>query len=138
MEYSEQVINIQNSGYRMTESRLKIIKLLNNKVEGFTVDFIYKSLPEISRATVFRTLKFLLKQDLICKLVSNDRSTIYTISKLQHHHHTICVKCNSIGEFNDNTVEKILQSIQNNIEGIIVEHNLQLHIICSNCANFKD
>jgi Fur family ferric uptake transcriptional regulator len=124
---------IEDAGHRVTNARRSIVSLLTGKDDGFTAEQINQELIWVGRATVYRTLKLLMNEGVLCKLFSHTGSPTYAVSKFGHHHHTICVKCGGISEFRDSTVERLLKSIDQDIEGTIVGHRLELYIICSNC-----
>ena len=88
---------LENRGYRATAPRRVIIELLEGKKEGFTAEEISNELPGVGRATVFRTVKLLLNAGVLCRLNMMDGAPRYSISSVEHHHHTICVEVRQRG-----------------------------------------
>jgi Fur family ferric uptake transcriptional regulator len=125
---------MEDAGHRVTDARRAIVELLDGKDEGFAAEEINQGLANVGRATVFRTLKLLLGKGVLCKLISQTGAPRYAVSKFGHHHHAICVKCGSVSEFRDSTVERLLKSIDQDINGSIVGHRLELYILCPNCT----
>ncbi len=59
---------IVSSGNSMTNSRRRIIAEIVRKQGLFTAEELAKSLPNIGRATVYRTLKLLYEIGKICRI----------------------------------------------------------------------
>ena len=124
---------INNSGLRLTAPRKLIVEHLTGKDSGFTADEINSGLPSVSRATVFRTLKLLLDADVICRVATIDGVPRYSLSRGEHHHHTVCIQCDKVGEFKASMIEKLLDTLSPDIPGKIIGHNIEFHIVCSDC-----
>ena len=124
---------LEDSGYRITEPRRSVVRLLNEKADGFTAEEISDELPDVGRATVYRTIKLLLETDVICKLAMPDGAPLYSMARVEHHHHTVCVKCGNIGEFKHVTIERLLRAIGREVSGEIVGHRIEVFINCVEC-----
>ena len=59
---------LEDNGYRLTAPRREIIGVLEAKQEGFAAEEIVAELPDLGRATIYRTLKLLLEAGAICRL----------------------------------------------------------------------
>ena len=129
---------LEDGGFRVTEPRRNVIGLLDSKEEGFSAEDISTELPGVGRATVYRTIKLLLEAGVICRLPLPDGSTKYSLARVEHHHHTVCVKCGTVGEFRDATIERLLRSIGSDISGEIVGHRMEFHIICIECLQSSE
>lgn len=138
LSYTDLLDLIEDNGSRITGPRRDIVNLLIARKEGFTPEEINKELPNVGRATVYRTIKLLVNSGVLCKLSLPDSSIKYALAQISHHHHTVCVKCGTIGEFRDSTVERLLKAIDNDIDGAIVGHRLELHILCPECAKVRE
>ena len=126
---------INHNGLRLTAPRKLIVEHLTGKDSGFTADEIKSGLPSVSRATVFRTLKLLLEADVICRVATIDGVPRYALSKGEHHHHTVCIRCDKVGEFKDSMIEKLLDTLSPDIPGQIIGHNIEFHIVCNECID---
>ncbi len=124
---------LEDGGYRITQPRLSVIGLLGNKEEGFSADEVCDELPQVGRATVYRTIKLLMEAGVICKLSMPDGTPKYSMARVDHHHHTVCVKCNSIGEFKHFTIERLLRTLGRETSGEIVGHRIEIFIVCEDC-----
>ena len=125
---------LENQGYRSTLPRREIVENLEKRTDGFTAEDLVRDLPHIGRATVFRTIKLLLEAGIICKLSLINGEPRYSLAHAEHHHHTVCVTCGTIGEFHAGTVERVLRLIGNEVGGSIIGHRIELYISCADCT----
>ena len=125
---------LEDRGYRVTEPRRSVVELLDRKEEGFSAEEVCGELPDVGRATVYRTIKLLLEAGVICKLALQNGAPKYSLARIEHHHHTICVTCGTVSEFRDATIERFLRTIGADISGEIVGHRMEFYIICQQCA----
>ena len=124
---------LEDRGYRSTGPRRDVLGLLERKGEGFSARQIIRELPGVGRATVYRTIKLLLEAGVICKLALPDGAPKYSLARIEHHHHTVCVRCGTVGEFRDVTIERLLRAIGDDISGEIVGHRIEFYITCQAC-----
>ena len=124
---------LEDRNLRMTGPRRNIIALLDRKDDGFSAEEVCSELPDVGRATVYRTIKLLLEAALICKLALPDGAPRYSLARVEHHHHTFCVRCGTVGEFRDATVERLLRAVGGDISDQIVGHRMEFYIICRQC-----
>ena len=54
----------------------------------------------------------------------------YSLSRIEHHHHTVCIRCGNVGEFRAATVERLMHAIGDDIPGEIVGHRIELYVVC--------
>ncbi len=124
---------LEDNGHRVTSPRRSVISLLEDKSDGFSAEEISVELPGVGRATVYRTIKLLLEAGVICKLVLPDGGSKYSLARVEHHHHTLCIRCGTVGEFRDTMIERLVRAIGEDISGEIVGHRMEFHIICEQC-----
>lgn len=124
---------LEDQGYRITAPRQAITQLLERKQEGFTAEEIIAELDTVGRATVYRTIKLLLRAGVVCKLATMDGAPKYSLSRAEHHHHTVCVSCGAVGEFRAATVERLLRGLAGDIPGRIIGHRIEFYITCAAC-----
>ncbi|HIM27228.1 MAG TPA: transcriptional repressor, partial [Candidatus Marinimicrobia bacterium] len=82
---------------------------------------------KVSRATVYRTIDVLVKNNLVRKLELGDGRNRYE-NKLDssHHDHIVCIQCGRIDEFMDENIEKLQDEIAKKYQFKIVRHIHQL------------
>ena len=129
---------LEDRGFRSTAPRRAIIDILDGKLGGFTAEEIGNELPWVGRATIFRTIKLLREAGVVCRLNLIDGTPRYSLSRVEHHHHTVCVRCGNVGEFRAATVERVLRVIGNDIPGEIVGHRIELYVTCDRCVGGEE
>lgn len=126
---------LEDRGYRSTAPRRAIVRVVEEMQEGFTAEDVVRELPKIGRATVFRTIKIFLEAGIICRLSLLDGAPRYMLSRVEHHHHTICVKCGKVGEFRAATVERLIRAIGADLPGEIIGHRIEIDVVCETCIS---
>lgn len=126
---------MEDAGLRITDQRRQIVAAIERRDGGFSAEDIAGELDGVGRATVYRTLKFLVDSDVICKLALPDGTPMYSPSRLEHHHHSVCTSCGAVEEFRDTTVERVLRSLTREIKGEIVGHRMEVFIRCRSCLD---
>lgn len=130
---SDLIATLEDRGFRVTEPRREVIALLERKQEGFSAEELWQELPQVGRATIYRTVKLLLGAGVLCKLALPDGAPKYTVARFGHHHHTVCVQCGTVGDFRDSTMERLMRAVGSEIPGQIVGHRLEVYITCQGC-----
>ena len=124
---------LEDRGYRLTSPRRRVIDHLSEKLEGFSAEEIHEELPDVGRATVYRTIKLLVDTGVVCKLALPNGTPKYSLARYEHHHHTICIHCGIVGEFRATTIERLIRTIGTDIPGEIVGHRIEFYIDCGKC-----
>ena len=129
---------LKKEGLRYTQQRQSIWDEMCATDEHRDAEEIYLSLQNegmsVSRATVYRTIDVLVKNNLVRKLELGDGRARYEHKMdLEHHDHLICVQCGKIEEFMDETIEEIQETIVNDLGFKLIRHIHQLFVICNNC-----
>ncbi|MEA3353242.1 MAG: Fur family transcriptional regulator [Campylobacterota bacterium] len=130
---------IKQKGLKYTKQREVIFETILNCEKHLDAEEIYniilKNHPseKIGIATIYRALSFLEDANLISSIsVGNDAKKFETSFK-EHHDHLICVKCNKIVEFVNNTIEKEQEKIAKENGFKLLNHTMYLYGICSDC-----
>lgn len=88
----------------------------------------------VSRATVYRTIEVLVRNNLVRALNIGDGRFRYEKKLDQmHHDHLVCIECGKIIEFLDLNVEKQQEEIAKNHGFTLVRHIHQLFGVCEEC-----
>ena len=124
---------LEDAGLRITGQRRMVLAAIDGMNGGFTAENLTAELEGVGRATVYRTLKLLVETDVICKLALPDGTPMYSPSRVEHHHHSVCTSCGAVEEFRDTTVERVLRSLNREIEGEIIGHRMEVFIRCKAC-----
>lgn len=129
---------IQNIKPRLTKQRKIILDELKKVCSHPTAEEIHKmvakKMPQISLATVYRNLDFLVKSDQILKLNSKDKKARYD-GTTDKHLHLICKKCGKVMDIFD-CRKLIIESEQLKTSGFKVGCDyLEIPGRCKKCAN---
>ncbi|MSQ40267.1 MAG: transcriptional repressor [Dehalococcoidia bacterium] len=129
---------IEQAGHRLTYPRQAILDLVAQHPDGFTAEEVCAQLPQVGRATVYRTVKLLLDLGLVCKMTGPDGAPRYTLSVAGHHHHTLCVRCGAAADFQRCTVDLILQTLRAETAGVILGHRMEVYVLCPRCLEQEE
>ena len=129
---------LSKEGLKFTPQRLEILEEVVMGSGHRECEEIYLSMKKkgkrISRATVYRTIDILVRNDLARKLELGDGRARYE-SKFNssHHDHLICTDCGEIKEFVDDEIEKKQEEIALKNGFVLSKHIHQLFGLCKKC-----
>ena len=136
----KQILHKENLRY--TQQRQEVWDEICASDEHQDAENIYNSLRKrqikVSRATVYRTIDVLVKNNLVRRLNLDDgRSRFENKIGIEHHDHIVCLDCRKILEFMDETIEKMQIRIAKEQGFEIVRHVHQLFGRCldEKCPN---
>ena len=136
----KQILHKENLRY--TQQRQEVWDEICVSDEHQDAENIYNSLRKrqikVSRATVYRTIDVLVKNNLVRRLNLDDgRSRFENKIGIEHHDHIVCLDCRKIIEFMDETIEKMQIRIAKEQGFEIVRHVHQLFGRCldEKCPN---
>ena len=136
----KQILHKENLRY--TQQRQEVWDEICVSDEHQDAENIYNSLRKrqikVSRATVYRTIDVLVKNNLVRRLNLDDgRSRFENKIGVEHHDHIVCLDCRKIVEFMDETIEKMQIRIAKEQGFEIVRHVHQLFGRCldEKCPN---
>ena len=129
---------LHKEGLRYTPQRQEVWNELLSSCRHRDTEEIYFTLIKrgikVSRATVYRTIDVLVKNNLIEKLEIGDGKARFEYNeKYKHHDHLICTSCGKIIEFHDNDIENLQNNIANKYGFKLNHHAHQLFGICKDC-----
>ena len=129
---------LQKEDLRYTKQRQEIWDELRSSDKHRDAEEICMALHKrglkISRATVYRTIEMLVKNNLIDKLEIGDGRARYEYNdKYLHHDHLICTNCGKIIEFHNESIEKLQSKIADQNDFKLSYHRHQLFGLCKDC-----
>lgn len=124
---------LKNLGRRTTGPRRQVARLLASKRGAFSAESINDELPEVGRATVYRTIRLLAEAGVLCRALLPDGSPRYSIDHSWHHHHLICSSCETVEEFRSAELERLLCELSDEIPGRVLGHQVDFYLTCPNC-----
>jgi Fur family ferric uptake transcriptional regulator len=121
-------------GQRKTLQREAIFQIIEEAPGPLSVNEILLQANDkdiqIGIATIYRTVKLLLKSHKILTVNLPDGQVRYEISKLKHHHHFHCTKCSIVIDIN----QCCMHLHENEIEGHLIQsHEITLFGTCQSC-----
>jgi Fur family ferric uptake transcriptional regulator len=130
------VQRLEEQGYRITPPRLAVVTAVLDRRGHFSVDDILGRVPGVGRATVFRTMKLLSEMGMLCRVLLEDGSLRYRVSRRQgHHHHLVCVSCASVQELDACIAPDLLGDLARSTGYEIEGHWLEFFGRCAACRN---
>ena len=139
MNYIDKLKDIlKNEGLRYTKQRQQVWDEIISSSEHRDAEEIYSQInkaskssygEKVSRATVYRTIDVLVKNNMVRKMELGDGRALYEhkIEK-DHHDHIICVETGKIIEFFNEELEKIQEDIVKDHGYELVRHVHQLFV----------
>jgi len=123
---------------RYTNQREEIWREILSSDAHRDADEIYHSLRQknipVSRATVYRTIDVLVKNNLVRKLdVGVGPNKFEHKIGLKHHDHIICMNCGTIEEFRVKQIEDLQKQVAEEYGFKLGKHSHQLFGICKDC-----
>ena len=130
--------DLKSAGLKVTLPRLKILEVLEKSSNHhLSVEDIYRTLieknKEINVATIYRVLSQFEESGIVNKLNFENNQAVYELSNVEHHDHLVCVKCNTIIEFQDDVIERHQLQIANKYGFQLTDHSLYLYGLCKTC-----
>ena len=90
---------LESKGIKPTMQRLAVLKFLNDHKTHQTVERLYsylsKTIPTLSRTTIYNTLKVLVDAGLVRELYISPTEVRFD-GDIENHHHFYCEKCRQI------------------------------------------
>ena len=122
-----------NEGLRLTRQRQAVWDEVKSSKDHLDAEDIYEKIKNkgvyISRATVYRTIDVLVKNNLLSKMNMGDGRNRYELKDEDHHHdHMICIETGKIIEFFDNDLEMLQEKIAKKHGYKVIRHIHQLFV----------
>tara|TARA_B100000378_G_C17905036_1_gene364063 strand:- start:299 stop:733 length:435 start_codon:yes stop_codon:yes gene_type:complete len=125
---------LKSEGLRYTKQRQRVWDGIKSSSEHRDAEKIYFDLNKnndikVSRATVYRTIDVLVKNNLVRKMdLGNGRALYEHKIDEEHHDHIICVETGKIIEFYNEELEKLQEDIVTGHGYKLVRHVHQLFV----------
>ena len=119
---------------RLIEERL--IELATSGTD-FTIDDLWQGMrdaePRIGRATVYRSVEWLVERGLLDRIEFADGTHHYRVCGYEHHHHLTCTQCHQVVEVDSCLPEEQLNAISAKTGFAIEGHAISLFGRCATC-----
>lgn len=130
---------LKAQGLKMTSQRERIFERAFETHDHFSAETLYGWMreeggPNVSRATVYRTLNLLEEGGFIGSLDTGRGETVFEhLLGHSHHDHLICVECGKIEEFREERIEALQEEVAERKGFELTSHSLRLMGICGAC-----
>jgi Fe2+ or Zn2+ uptake regulation protein len=124
----------------MTTARQLILNELKEAGSHLTAMYIYDNLkerlPSLSLSTVYRSLEYLVDNQLVSVSDLGLGSPVYeTVQPL--HHHLVCLKCKKSFHLEDEIVSQFFKKLQEEKNFFILTNHLVLYGHCQHCQDLN-
>lgn len=136
---------LKDNGHRITNERFLILDAALSIKGHFDADELYLKMKNlsmrVSRATVYNTLELMNNCGILIKHnFKGERSRYETQYGRKTHYHIMCLSCNTILEFENKSILKILENTCKARDMKLLDHSLQVFASCNgknNCGKKK-
>jgi Fur family ferric uptake transcriptional regulator len=126
---------LNEAGLRAGAARLRVIELLGDESCAVTALEIDRRLPNVGRASVYRTLEQLEQLELVHRVdVGGEVVAFERSDPGGHHHHMVCVRCGRLVPFSDLALERAIEGIGERAEFEVLAHDVLLRGVCPRCG----
>ena len=123
-------------GFRVTPQRRVIMQAIWDSGEHATLGNIMTAVaersPEISPATVYRTLDLFIKRNLIIATQLKDK-TVYEVASEHPHHHLICRACGHDQRIDHHIMMRLIEDIDQDYHFLVESEHIILLGVCEHC-----
>ena len=132
----EQDIILKENGFKVTQTRILILKAFSVGCNPVNAEDIFKSLKKskINLVTIYRTLTSFEEKGILKRIDLHKDSAYYELND-HHHHHIICTGCGlieSLGDCNEEGLSKSALKKSTKFK-IISQHSLEFFGVCRKC-----
>jgi Fe2+ or Zn2+ uptake regulation protein len=132
---------LHKSGRRLTGQRKLLLGLIEQQTGHLDAHELHRLAqeqdPEISLATVYRTLAVLRDLGLVDELHLGEEHHHYELKRQATHHHLVCAGCSQVVEFRSALAEKLQRAIAREHDFEITEARVDLVGYCAACRAGK-
>lgn len=133
----------KTTGNKNTKARNAVLEALvevhcNHLSAEEIYNLVKQTHPKIGLTTVYRTLKLLESEAIICKLDLDDGFIRYELNKPNEnhsHHHLICSRCGSVAEVEDDLLDCLEDQILIKNKFLVKNHRVKFYGLCEKCKD---
>jgi Fur family ferric uptake transcriptional regulator len=137
--------NLRDQGYRVTPQREIVIRIFQEAGDKHlsaedVFEILQKKNEDVSLATTYRTLRMLVKMNILRELDFAESHKHYELIDADSppHHHIICLNCNKTIEFEDEMVNELGKRIAEKYGVEIVDMQFQIFANCPHEVDHED
>lgn len=126
---------LEERGHRSTSPRRAVVNAIAGQNKHFTAEELREQLPDVGRATIYRSLRLLVESGVLCRVLLEEGDLHYQLSHRGHHHHLLCVECGSSQDLLGCDIEELLQTVSAAHEFQLSGHWLEVYGKCHACLD---
>ena len=130
------VDQLKQGGFKVTKSRLAVLRVLAATKQPLSVQTIIKRLSgsDADQATVYRMLTALTEANILRRIDFEHGHAHYELFDDQDHHHVVCTNCHRIEDVRDCNVSSMADQILKQSKfAEINRHSLEFFGLCQEC-----
>lgn len=134
---------LNKKNFRLTRQRIAVLNVIaqeeNRHLSATEIYEIVKDKnPGIGLATVYKNLRMLEQEGILCKIELSDKTAHYEINNTDSIHcHLICVKCGKIIEIKGVDVQNVIKFLQSDSHFTFQQGSINFYGICENCEQIS-
>lgn len=126
---------------KYSRQRESIREFVMNRKDHPTADVVYENMkliyPNISLGTVYRNLSLLTDIGEIRKISGFDGADRFD-GRTEPHAHFMCTKCGKVMDFDNDTINHLLEKASENFSGEISGYKAKFFGICEECVKKRE
>ncbi|MHB0876830.1 MAG: Fur family transcriptional regulator [Anaerolineae bacterium] len=134
-------VSLKRAGHKLTPARLAVIRVLEAEGKHLTPAEVLQAgrahCPELSRATVYRTLELLTEMGLLRPIYLGERGN-HVARVGGGHQHLVCLRCGAVTHLDDAAGEAVGQALAVHLGPTAYEVRsflLELYGTCADCCH---
>lgn len=125
---------LKQNGFTATKTRMAVLQAIL-AVQPATMQQLISALPDVDRATVYRTVDLFVDLGISKKVSTGFKYRIELGDSFQeHHHHLTCLRCSSVIDVHTPEIEYAIEQTSNNNGFRPIRHDIEIMGYCANCS----
>lgn len=125
---------LKSQGFSATKTRVAILQVLL-KTQPASIQQIIDLLPDVDRATVYRTIDLFIDLNIAKKVHTGFKYRVELSDSFQeHHHHLTCLRCGTVIDVRTPEIEFAIDQTAQNNGFRAIRHDLEILGYCANCS----
>lgn len=112
-----------------------MVEAVLRRTRPFTAEQLVADLPDIGRATIYRTLEILASVGLLTRLLQPGGHPAYVVGAPGHRHHLVCSECGAVVAFTQCPVDDLVRTLTADTAFKISGHHLEVFGVCPSCQH---
>jgi len=139
MNEAELSLIFKKAGLRITGPRKAFASVLLEATKPLSAKAILEKLKGkqviVNKTTVYREIERLEKLGMLRGIELGDRQKYYELTLSDHHHHLVCVECESVEDvdLNESALSKQEKQFTEEKNFKVLRHSLEFFGICQKC-----